>query len=237
MKKILVVSTSDSFIERNSTLLRRSEFSIKSATNSAQALRSIGEEGVDLILVDVHLQDMDGDKFCGMIRSECGFDGVRIILVCRDEPDEFNRLGGCGADALIAKPIKPLQLVKTVGQFLTIHMVRSRRVSLRVKVISKKESIEFYCMSHNISISGMLIETEYSLEVGSTIECFFNIPGSTQVETEGEVVRTARTMDGAHQYGIQFTTLDRYYRKEIDKYIASIVRNELPPEQHDQASF
>ncbi|HZV82231.1 MAG TPA: response regulator [Geobacteraceae bacterium] len=230
MKKILIVSASDSFIERNSTLLRRSEFRIFSAVDSAQAVKIVKEQGADLILVDVHLNDMEGETFCELVRSEIGFGTLRIILVCKDEPEEYNRLRDCGVDALIAKPIKPLQLVKTVGQFLTIHMVRSRRVSLRVKVVSKKESVEFFCISHNISISGMLIETEYFLEVGSIIQCYFTVPGSIQVETEGEVVRTARAMDGAHQYGIQFTTLDRYYRKEIDKYISSIVRNEIPPE-------
>lgn len=230
MKKILIVSMSDSFIERNSTLLRRSEFKIFSATGSVEAATIIKEEGVDLILVDVHLKDMEGETFCEMIRGDVEFGVPRMVLVCKDEPEEYNRLRDCGADALIAKPIKPLQLVKTVGQFLTIHMVRSRRVSLRVKVVSKKDSVEFFCISHNISISGMLIETEYFLEVGSTILCYFTIPGSIQVETEGEVVRTARALDGAHQYGIQFISLDRYYRKEIDTYIASVARNEIPPE-------
>lgn len=230
MRKILLTSLSESFIDRNSTLLRRSEFKIFSAHDSLLAMKIIGEESVDLILVDVHLRDMEGEHFCALVRREVTNSTLRIVLVCKDEPEEYNRLLDCGADALIAKPVKPLQLVKTVGQFLTIHMVRSRRVSLRVKVVSKKDSVEFFCISHNISVSGMLIETEYYLEVGSIIQCYFTIPGSIQVETEGEVVRTARTMDGAHQYGIQFTSLDSYCRKEIDNYISSIVRNEIPPE-------
>jgi DNA-binding response OmpR family regulator len=210
--------------------LRRSEFAIFSASDSTGIMRVVADEGADLILVDVQVEDMDGDACCEMIRREVSAEKVRLILVCRDEPDEFRRLSGCGADALIAKPIKPLQLVKTVGQFLTIHMIRSRRVSLRVRVISKKESVEFFCITHNISVSGMLIETSYHLEMGSIIQCLFTIPSSLQIETEGEVVRTTRTMDGAHQYGIQFVNLDRTYRKEIDHYISSIIRNELPPD-------
>ena len=118
--------------------------------------------------------------------------------------------------------------MKTVGQFLTVQLVRSRRVSLRVKVISQKDAIEFYCISHNISLTGMLIETEFSLELGGIILCQFSIPGSIDVETEGEIVRTARTIDGAHQYGIHFTTLNRRFRHEIDLYIASVVRGEAP---------
>lgn len=227
MKKILIVSSSDSFIERNSILLRRNEFKILSAGSSEEALTIFTGEGVDLVIVDVHLRDMEGDGFCQLARRAAGTDNVGIILICRDEPEEFARLNGCGADALIAKPVKPLQLVKTVGQFLTIHMIRSRRVSLRVKVVSKKDEVEFFCISHNISVTGMLVETEYSLEVGSIIICSFTIPGSVQVACEGEVVRTTRAMDGAHQYGIHFTCLGRNDRKEIDRYITSLVRGEM----------
>jgi len=227
MKRILIVSSSDTFIERNSTLLRRNEFRILSAGSSADALAIVSGEGADLIIVDVHLRDMEGNEFCELVRNRAVSGKANIILVCRDEPEEFARLSGCGADALIAKPVKPLQLVKTVGEFLTVHIVRSRRVSLRVKVVSKKDEVEFFCTSHNISVTGMLVETEYFLEVGSVIICSFTIPGSVQVACEGEVARTARSLEGAHQYGIHFTCLGRNDRKEIDRYISSLVRGEV----------
>jgi len=229
MKKILIASASNSFIDRNSTLLRRSDFTIFSANSSADTLEILSLEKPDLIISDHNLQDMDGEAVCKLVRNNQAGRRVAFILVCRDDDDEFARLSNCGADALIAKPIKPLQLIKTVGQFLTIQLVRSRRVSLRVKVISKKDIVEFYCISHNVSVTGMLIETEYFLEERSVINCLFTLPGSIQVETEGEVVRTARTMDGAYQYGIQFTSLNRMFRQEIDRYISATVRGEIQP--------
>lgn len=188
-------------------------------------------QGIDLVISDLQLEDMNGETFCAKVRGDGTCFNVRLILVFRDDPQEFERLRTCGADALVAKPIKPLQLVKTVGQFLTVQLVRSKRVSLRVKVISRKEEVEFFCISHNISVTGMLIETEFYLEVGSLILCIFTLPGSIQVETEGEVVRTARVMDGSHQYGIHFITPNRAFRQEIDKYIEFFTRGELPPAQ------
>lgn len=228
MKNILIASSSINFIERNSTLLRRNDFRILSATNSASALEILSREGAELVIADVLLEDMDGETFCAKVRGESVCGNVRLILVFRDDPQEFERLRDCGADALVSRPIKPLQLVKTVGQFLTVQLVRSRRVSLRVKVISRKDEIEFFCISHNISVTGMLIETEFSLEVESIILCIFALPGSVQVETEGEVVRTARAMDGSHQYGIQFIAPNRTFRQEIDKYIDSVTKVVLP---------
>lgn len=228
MKNILIASSSPTFIERNSTLLRRTDFRILTAESSFEAIPIINRELIDLILLDIHLSDMSGESLCKQICAMGLEPKSVILLVCNDNSDDFQRLKESGADALLARPVKPLQLVKTVGQFLTVQLVRSRRVSLRVKVISKKDVIDFFCISHNISLTGMLIETEFSLELGCIILCQFSIPGSIDVETEGEIVRSSRTIDGAHQYGVHFTTLNRRFRHEIDLYIASVVRGETP---------
>lgn len=226
MKNILIVSSSATFLDRNATLLRRSDFKILTAVNSGEAQSFFESEQIDLLFLDYKLGDCAGEQFCTLIRGGHYRSRTVILLVCNDSEADFVRLKDCGADALIARPIKPLQLIKTVGQFLAVQLVRSRRVSLRVKVISLKEAVEFFCISHNISLTGMLIETEFSLETGSTIICQFSLPGSIDVETEGEIVRSSRTMDGAHLYGIHFTTLGRRFRHEIDLYIASVVRGE-----------
>jgi response regulator RpfG family c-di-GMP phosphodiesterase len=230
MKKILITSSAASFVERNGALLRRSDFQIFNVSNASAGFDIIDSEAIDLVLVDILLDDMPGEAFCQKLYSRPSSAKFVLILVCNDNEHDMERLKSCGADALLARPVKPLQLIKTVGQFLTVQLVRSRRVALRVKVTSKKDQVEFFCISHNISLTGMLIETEYFLEIGSAIICQFLIPGSMQVETEGEVVRSDRTMDGAHQYGVYFTTLSRTYRHEIDAYIASVARGEKQPE-------
>jgi DNA-binding response OmpR family regulator len=226
MKNILIMSSSAAFIERNGALLRRSDFKIFNVSSASSGINTIYNESIDLVLVDITLDDMSGEAFCHDLSRRPSSAKFALVLVCNDSVQDMERLKDCGADVLLARPVKPLQLIKTVGQFLTVLLVRSRRVSLRVKVTSKKDHIEFFCISHNISLTGMLIETEYSIEVGSIILCQFQIPGSIQVETEGEVVRSERTIDGAHQYGICFTTLSRTYRHELDIYIASVARGE-----------
>lgn len=196
------------------------------AESSSEAMAILSHELIDLLILDIQLSDQPGESFCREVCDK-GFDPKTfILLVCHDSEADFQRLKESGADALLARPIMPLQLIKTVGQFLDVQLIRSRRVSLRVKVISMKDDTEFFCISHNISLTGMLIETNFFLELGCIILCQFSIPGSIDVETEGEIVRSSRTMDGEHQYGVHFTTLNRRFRHEIDAYIASIVRGE-----------
>jgi len=225
MKQILIVSSSASFIERNETLLRRSDFIILDAVSGAEALQILNNNTVDLLLIDMQLEDMTGDSLCSLLRNGKSVQ-LPLLLVCHDNADDIERLRTSGADALLARPVMPLQLIKTVGEFLTVQLIRSRRVSLRVKVSSKKSPAEFFCISHNISITGMMLETDISLEVGSIIDCQFTIPGYLPIATEGEIVRSARALDGSHQYGIRFTYLTRTCRQEIDRYIATMIRGE-----------
>ena len=229
MKKILLTSASRSFIERNESLLRRSAFRLLAAETAAAAMQFLLRESVDLILIDIHLADMAGELFCAQLRRDEAVRTPFILLVCRDSAADFARLKTVGADVLIARPIKPLQLIQTVGQFLTVQLIRSRRVSLRTKVISSKNHVEFFCLSHDISCTGMMLETEHSFGAGTIISCQFVIPGPIQLETEAEIVRSARTMDGAYQYGIRFTALTRQCRQEIDRYIAAMVRGDIQP--------
>lgn len=226
MKNILIASSAPVFIERNASLLRRSDFRIVTAENSSDAMDIISRELIDLVLLDMNLSDMSGESFCRDVCSRGFKPKSVIVLVCHDSEADFLRLKDSGADALLARPVMPLHLIKTVSQFLSVQLVRSRRVSLRVKVISRKDDIEFYCISQNISLTGMLIETSFFLELGCTILCQFSIPGRADVETEGEIVRSSRTIDGDHQYGVHFTSLSRNFRHEIDLYIAATVRGE-----------
>jgi CheY-like chemotaxis protein len=226
MKNILIASSSSTFIERNTYLLRRSHFRLFTAESAIETMAILNRELIDLLLLDIKLSDQTGESFCAAVCKR-GFDPkTYILLVCNDSEDDFLRLQDSGADALLARPVMPLHLIKTVGQFLAVQLVRSKRVSLRVRVASKKDDIEFYCISQNISLTGMLIETSFSLELGCMIYCQFSIPGRADVETEGEIVRSSRTMDGAHQYGVHFTSLNRRFRHEIDLYVAATARGE-----------
>ncbi len=227
MKKILVASSSTSFLDRNRSLFSRSDFFIITTTSGKDALELLRNEEIDLIISDIQLEDMEGEELFEMVKGEGEFPGLSRILICRDTKEEFERLSGCGVNALIARPIKPMLLVKTVSQFLTVQLPRSRRVSLRVKVISKKEVLEFFCLSHNISITGILIEAEYRFEIGSILTCIFSIPESVQVEVEGEIVRSARTIEGFYQYGINFISLGRTYRNALEKYISRVAKGDV----------
>jgi hypothetical protein len=82
--------------------------------------------------------------------------------------------------------------------------------------------LEFFCFSHNISNSGILLETENHLAVGSRIVCQFSLAGSCRIETEGEISRSMTGLDGTYLYGVKFIDLNPESRSAIDNYILSM---------------
>ncbi len=227
MKKILLVSSSAPFLERNKHLLSRTNFRIYSASNGHEALTLHEIESVDLIVTELHLDDMGGDQFCSLLKRGDVAPDVPVILICHNISDELERARLSCADSIISKPIQPEQFLKTVGQYLNYQMIRKKRVMLDIKALTKKDVVAFACTSHNISLEGILLETDKNLSQGDRIVCIFSLPGSNEIRVEAEVARSVRIMTGGYQYGARFIDLSTEARRAIESYIINIIGNEL----------
>ena len=223
MKKILLVSASNVFLKRNTNLLIRRGLQLFGTTSGEEALYLHKELNFDLIISDFNLEDMGGFELCSLIRNRENSQQVFIILACQDIKGHLELVERCGASAIILKPIDPIQLLKTVGSFLNVQIVRSHRVELRVKVFCKDTNLEFFCLSHDVSDTGMLIQTEHELELESRIICQFTLPPAYPVEAGGEVIRSTREMDGSHLYGIRFNDIQMSSQRAILDYVHSII--------------
>jgi CheY-like chemotaxis protein len=221
MKNILLASASKVFLRRNSNLLLRRDLELFTAMSGAEALRLHEEHSFDLILADLDLEEMSGCAFCSLVRQGESFQQVPIILICHNFTDSIEKASQSGASAILLKPIDPIQLVETIGRLIDLKMVRCKRVVLNVKVLIKKLELEFFCLSSDISTTGILLATEYQLELGSRIICEFTLPGSCRIETEGEVIRSLSTVQRKGLYGIKFIDLPLPYRQAIDSYVNS----------------
>jgi len=222
MKKVLLASSSKVFLKRNTSLLMGRGFHLFTATTGAEALSLNKENVFDLILADYKLDDMCGCTLCSLLRKEENSRLIPVILICHNLEGSKERIEESCASAMLVKPIDPLQLLETVGSYLDLPLGRSKRSVLRVKVMSRYSELEFLCFSHDISNSGILLETDYQLALGCQIVCQFSLPGSCQIETEGEVIRWMNASEHENFYGIRFTPLTLSSRMAIDSYINSL---------------
>jgi len=222
MKKILLVSASKVFLKRNSNLLMGRGLNVITASSGEEALTLHQEHLFDLILSELELEGIDGSKLCSEIHIVKNSRTVPVILICYDLFNSIQRVEQSGANAMLLKPVDPIQLLETIGSFIDMQVGRSKRVVLNIKVICKKSDLEFLCFSHDISNAGILLETEHHLSLGDRIICEFNLGDSLQVETEGEVIRCMSVKECKNLYGVKFIAIPLAYRKAIDNHIATM---------------
>lgn len=223
MKKVLLISSSEVFLNRNTTLLGRRGLQLFNTKRGDEALKLHEELLFDLIIVDFNLEDMGGVDFCSLLSKREQSPQVVTILACQNSKSHLDLAEQCGARATLIKPIDPVNLLKKVGSFLDVQLGRRHRVELKVKVLCKDHNLEFFCSSRDISTSGILIQTEQQLELESRITCQFTLPTSYHVEAEGKVIRSTKAMDGLLHFGIGFIAIPMASQQEIFNYVNSVM--------------
>ncbi len=101
--------------------LERAGLVARTTASGAEAIRLLGEGGVDLMVLDLGLPDVDGMDVLAAARESAGVPAV--VLTARSGVDE--RIAGLrqGADDYVTKPFSPTELVLRVQAVL--HRTRA----------------------------------------------------------------------------------------------------------------
>ncbi len=119
MSKVLVVEDSVTQREMITDLLKDSGLSVTVANDGVEALERIQGQRPDLVVLDIVMPRMNGYEVCRRIKADPKTQSVPVVM-CSSKGEEFDRYWGMkqGADAYIAKPFEPQELVGTVKQLL-----------------------------------------------------------------------------------------------------------------------
>jgi CheY-like chemotaxis protein len=222
MKKVIIAQTILDAIEQSSTLFGRGSITLYPAGSSEEVLDLHRKIKADLIITESTLPVMGGVQLSSSIRSEPGLKDVSLIVYCDDNRVYQAACRDAGANAVLSKPVDPFDLFSRVSELIIIPQRKDMRVLLRVSVAGRKESAPFIATSHNISISGMLLETKRELNKGDKIACSFNVAHS-EVNAQCLVTRVDRTDAGRFRYGAKFLGLDTKTIIVIEQYVKSRV--------------
>ncbi len=220
MNKIFVYEELHPVIEAHPSLLSRNNVRLFTAPTAEEALEIHRAERMDLIVADLDMPRMGGDKLCLSIRQ--GGDAlnkVYVMIACSGRKDELRRLEKCGANTYIKKPFDLPHLLEVMGGLLAIPRRRDLRVLVKVTVHGKFRSESFFCASRDISASGLLVETDKTLAKGDTITCSFFLPDTERIIVDGEVVRVIRGKLNTYSYGVRFLAVSDKARTEIARFI------------------
>ncbi len=120
MSMVLVIEDSTPQREMITELLRGNGLEVMAASDGVEALAQIQSgQYPDLVVLDIVMPKMNGYEVCRRLKSDPTTQHVPVIL-CSSKGEEFDRYWGMkqGADAYIAKPFQPRELVGTVKQLL-----------------------------------------------------------------------------------------------------------------------
>jgi two-component system cell cycle response regulator DivK len=119
MSTILIVEDNEKNMKLVRDVLRHRGYATLEAATGGDGVRLAREQRPDLVLMDVHLPDIDGIEALRRIRCEPSLDATPVLAVSASVMlDEQKQIVASGFDAYVTKPISLKPFLDTVQTFL-----------------------------------------------------------------------------------------------------------------------
>ncbi len=220
MKKILIAENILKAAGNANSLFSRGGIEIHSAKTSEELLDLHRRLHGDIIVTDFALPVMGGAKLCAAIRGDEALKNVSIILACDKVHAGLPLCKNVGANSMIDKPVDTVELFMKVSELISVPPRRDMRVLLRVAVSGGVDGSPSFANSENISISGMLMETNQKVAVGDQVNCSFFV-GHNEIKVTGKVMRSDLLPSGRYRCGLKFVNLDTKSMIVIEHFVKS----------------
>lgn len=223
---ILIVDDVKNFREIGKSILKTIDCEIMEACNGEEALQMISAERPDLILMDLFMPGMNGDKCCRTIKSDPSLKDIPLLMVSSaDSVDDQGRCYAAGCDDYITKPVEKNMLLDKVRSFLDIGVRSHLRVPVDLQVALQTGGVFGRGRVKNISEAGVFIKTSANFSAGTDMKLKISLfLGQDPLEVEGEVVRieedVATDSDNVFNgLGIRFKTIPFRAKKNIGEFV------------------
>jgi len=122
MKSILVIEDNASNLMLTVDILQRADYSVLTATNAEDGIRTATEEFPDLILMDIQLPGTDGLTATHQLKDNPSTQHIPVIaLTAHAMKGDEEKILSEGCDGYIAKPIRYKAFLETIRNFFETH--------------------------------------------------------------------------------------------------------------------
>lgn len=114
-KTILVADDSRMFRQLEENMLCEQGYRLIHAADGAEAVRLARSEGPDLVLMDVQMPVMDGNKALSILKKSERTCHIPVLMLTAEAgPRDRQRMAELGATGVLAKPVSKSDLLQAV---------------------------------------------------------------------------------------------------------------------------
>lgn len=161
---ILVVDDDHDIVNAIAALLSREGYAVYKAYNGLEAIDSLMQNDIQLILIDVMMPKLDGLSAMMKIRAT---KNIPIIVLSAKSEDSDKILGlSMGADDYITKPYNPMELVARVNSNLRRYLSLGAADSVQKENVVRIGGLVLDNDAKQLSVDGSpvkLTATEYKI--------------------------------------------------------------------------
>jgi uncharacterized protein (TIGR02266 family) len=207
-------------------LARTGDLEILTVGTGAEGLRVARLQTPDTVVLRASLPDIHGVEVCQQLHDDPLTEAIPVIVVGDAGPSGAgSHPFGASAVAVVPAEIDPARLCHLVQMVLTTRLARRThpRVDLQAGVDYASESTRGTARTLNISVGGAFIAVATPLDVGTSLDLCFALPGGDPLEVHGQVVWIRRPND-EHPFpagmAVQFSGLAEEAAAAIAAYVA-----------------
>lgn len=117
--KILIADDDGVMLDTLAAMLEESGYQVIKAENGLEAVELAKKETPSLILLDIHMPELDGLKACKILKSEVMTKAIPVVMLTVDgRINEIRRALDYGAKTYITKPSSKDEILKVVKNIL-----------------------------------------------------------------------------------------------------------------------
>jgi len=130
-------------------ILQHNQFNVKEAKTGLEALAIARAELPDLVLLDVHLPDIDGFEVCRLLKAEPATARIPVLHISATHSRAADMAAGLesGAESYLVEPVEPEVLIATINSVL-----RARRAEESSRVLAREWQSTFDAIGDGVAV-------------------------------------------------------------------------------------
>jgi CheY-like chemotaxis protein len=223
-------------------LLKRFDFQVLPVKSGVEVLKEIALKNPDAIMLDVHMQTMDGISVLRHLKDDKKTAHIPVIMVSIDKSSEtMNECRELGCFDYLFKPVK-IETLHGVFQRCFYGKKGTDRKYIRVpfnkRAVVTHEGQSQNLFVENISAGGIYVRKHAPFPVGSAVDVVISLEGDATIQLKGVIVHVQDLFGDflklSPGMAIEFSNLGKEESEALRKYVQNAMAKDLIEEQEEE---